>query len=198
MHVRAHKDAFVTELYVKEGNTVTTGQKLLLLDSLEEDQRQERLEKMQKLRALAASEYDGDALKVALEILQFAIEVSESAALKQKALKERAVDLAKKGVGDVTDAYVKGFEYDGAKSQQGRATANLQKYNLTAQRFHDVNVVVQAYFDFEKSRIDLERQRLTVIAPVPGIVRLRAGVNSFMECGRTLLVIDTSNDHPSQ
>jgi len=189
MEVCSPKDGFVIEVLATEGQQVKARDHVLTIDSDDELRDKARLEKIDSVRALMSAQYQGQELDVNQRVANVAVEIAKEIVRTKEAL--LAEKQMQKRLGVLTDIELTPFEtgYKQALLEQEKAELDAKKFSFAVERHVKINDLVKTYMQTEMKLVETKRERLKILAPINGAVRLRVAVDSFAELGSVLLEI---------
>jgi multidrug resistance efflux pump len=174
MDVCSPKNAFVTEVFVINGGHVEIGAPLVQMDTDAEDRALERLRLTEHARQLRSAQYQGEELQLLLNIAQLTVDSAQS----------RSDTSAKPGPGVAqATAVMNKNDYQKAVQRQRQLGYSLKRYAAIDELAQEMN---REQIDYITKR----RDRLKLVAPSAGKVRLMVGKNSFAALGSVLLQIE--------
>jgi multidrug resistance efflux pump len=191
MDVASPKNGFVIKVSVDDGNTVKAGDELLEMDSDWEQTALERIRFQDAMRELNAARYTDEQLGLLRSIAKAAVDAAEA----QLSLVERqsAEDNARMRLDENADpALVKLAEnarVAQATFDRDRAQTNQTQLEYAIGRIGKANDSAKVLSATYVAAINKRIERLKIMAPVSGHVKLNVRQGSFAKLGSIMLEI---------
>jgi multidrug resistance efflux pump len=147
-------DGYVASLFVKHGQTVAVGDKLLQMDTEQDDLVLQKLATTESVNDIAARKYSGEQLQMQLDAAQKAIDLAKQAfddATKLATDWQTPRDL---GIASDMDVLTPKVEADKANIQLQIAQTNLTKLQFSAKNYQDTSIFIKSHIEAEKAAIN--------------------------------------------
>ncbi|HEV3457555.1 MAG TPA: hypothetical protein VHG32_13410 [Thermoanaerobaculia bacterium] len=189
MDHQSPKDGFVITVLAADQAQVTRGTPILQMDTEDEDKELGRLRTMEAVRALVASQYQGDELANTLALAQNAVTLGEKTERETHTALQIAEVHVKSGTYKDIELISATYDHDKAQLTLEKARENLKKLNFAIDRQAKSNALVRAHLQDEEQRIMRRKELLTVKATVGGRLRLNLAPGVFVKLGDVLFSI---------
>ena len=193
------KDAFILSVSAAAGSQVKVGDVVCQLDTEDEDRALDRISLAQALLALEDIKLTAANVASRRQVLELANTTAQAYSTFAK-FKYELDDTAVNGLhfpiepGDSPGDAEIGVQQDiaamtKANSELTKTTLALQRFDFTIQQLKQKQTLLEAQLSKEKDRVTADKARMTIVAPVAGIISLNVAANCFVEKGSYLAEI---------
>lgn len=180
------KDAFVTDLFVRSGSIVKAGDKVCQLDTEAEDRAMERVALAQALLALEDAKLTDANVASRRKVLEIAKEVAD--AYERFASEKVAKEQMDFSLGLTLTIFITQASAAQAKAQAEveKSMIALQRFDFAIQQLKQKQSLLEDQLKKEQARINAEKARLTIVAPVDGTISLLTAKDCFVKTGHAI------------
>jgi multidrug resistance efflux pump len=189
MDVCSPKDGFVEKLFVHDKETVHAGARLIQMDSDLEDRIAERVKLLESIREIAASKYIGEELDLLYKIAQNGVDLANEQSNEAKLRLGKATTDLKIGAEVPTDFLVVKSRFNQAQFEEKRASYQQKQVEFAIARHSKTNALAKELSENHLTFVSKRKERLTIVAPRDGRVKLLVAEGSFAELGSVLIEI---------
>jgi multidrug resistance efflux pump len=189
MDVCSPKDGFVLKLFVQDKQEVKTGTPLLQMDNDVEDRNAEHIEALEAIREVRSSRYIGPQLDLLRKVAQNAVALAGEQANEAKVKYDIQEGYVKVGAFNGQDYLVAKSRYSQAQYELERAKDQQAQVEFAIARHTQTDALAKKLSETHLSFISKKKERLKLVAPRDGHVKLLVAEGSFAELGSVLMEI---------
>jgi biotin carboxyl carrier protein len=189
MEIKSPKDGFVAEISMSDGANVVEGAIICRIDPEDELRIKGQVEMAGQFVRLQGNLLTPEQIASRRRLIEIAVEIA--AKYVEYASAKLVVEKDKQGIGGSVEIEVKQAETAlvKAKAEKEKADLTLKAFEFYTKQIGDSQKIVQDQIAHELAYVEQKIQRLKILAPIKGTLKLLVAKGSFIKQGQALAEI---------